>query len=74
MHADLAAHATPLNRIFEVPSVARFWGLDTARGLALLNEEVTRQAAIVAYANDHRLLGMLLPLMRRRGAGHAVVE
>jgi hypothetical protein len=35
---------------------------------------VTRQAAIVAYANDHRLLGMLLPLMRRRGAGHAVVE
>jgi len=88
MHADLAAHATPLNRIFELPSIARFWDLDTARGLALLNEEVTRQAAIVAYANDHRMLlglalGMLLllPLMRRppreaagAGAGHAVVD
>jgi len=52
--------------------VARFWDPSTAAGAALLNEEVTRQAQIMAYANDFKLLlllsiptAVLVLLMRR---------
>jgi len=32
------------------------WSLETARGLALLNGEVTRQAATIAYLNDFQFM------------------
>ncbi|TDH63922.1 DHA2 family efflux MFS transporter permease subunit [Dankookia rubra] len=72
MHASLAEHVTPLNRLFELPWVQRFWDPSTTQGAAMLNAEVTRQSSIVAYGNDFYLLMMLalamlvlLPLMRR---------
>jgi DHA2 family multidrug resistance protein len=86
MHSVLAQHVTPLNRLFEMPAIRHFWSPDTAQGAALLNAEVTRQASIIAYANDFKLLmllclGMLLllPLMRRPprhagGGGHAAMD
>jgi len=86
MHADLARFASPLNRVFELPGVHRFWDPGTVAGAAALKAEITRQARIIAYANDFRLLMILalamlalLPLMRRprRGgapAGHAAMD
>jgi DHA2 family multidrug resistance protein len=72
MHASLAEHVTPLNRLFELPWVQRFWDPSTVRGVAMLNAEVTRQSSIIAYGNDFYLLMLLalamlllLPLMRR---------
>ncbi|NOG71121.1 DHA2 family efflux MFS transporter permease subunit [Roseicella sp. DB1501] len=72
MHASLAEHVTPLNRLFELPAIRQFWDFRTAEGAAALNAEVTRQSSIIAYGNDFHLLmvlalGMLflLPLMRR---------
>jgi MFS transporter, DHA2 family, multidrug resistance protein len=72
MHASLAEHVTPLNRLFELPWVQRFWDPATAQGAAMLNAEVTRQSSIIAYSNDFYLLMLLalamlllLPLMRR---------
>jgi MFS transporter, DHA2 family, multidrug resistance protein len=72
MHASLAEHVTPLNRLFELPWVQRFWDPSTAQGVAMLNAEVTRQSSIIAYGNDFYLLMLLalamlllLPLMRR---------
>ncbi|MDO9707976.1 DHA2 family efflux MFS transporter permease subunit [Paracraurococcus lichenis] len=72
MHSSLAEHVTPLNRLFELPSIHRFWNFATPEGAAALNAEVTRQSSIIAYGNDFHLLMllalcmlMLLPLMRR---------
>ena len=86
MHSDLAPFVTPLNRVFEMAGVREFWNPATASGAAALNAEITKQASIIAYGNDFKLLmllalGMLLllPLMRRpaRGAapaGHAAMD
>jgi DHA2 family multidrug resistance protein len=72
MHADLVTHVSPLNRLFDLPAIHRFWDFSTAGGAAALNAEVTRQASIIAYGNDYYLLMLLalamlplLPLMRR---------
>ena len=72
LHAEIASAVSPLNRMMELPGVARFWDPSTAAGAALLNEEVTRQAQIMAYANDFKLLlllsiptAVLVLLMRR---------
>ncbi len=86
MHSELAQNITPLNRLFDYPAIQQFWQPGTAAGAAALNEEVTRQASIIAYGNDFKLLmllclGMLLllPLMRRpprtaTAGGHAAMD
>ncbi len=72
VHADLAMHVSPLNRVFDMPAVHRWWGPSTVPGTSLLDQEITRQASIIAHADDDWLLmilalGMLvlLPLMNR---------
>ena len=52
-HADLAAHVNPSN-----PVVASQLGqtLSSASGLDVLNGEITRQAAMVAYVDDFWLM------------------
>jgi DHA2 family multidrug resistance protein len=72
VHSELAQYVTPLNRLFELPSIHRLWDPSTAQGAALLNTEITRQASIIAYVDDFKLLMLLalamllmLPLMRR---------
>ncbi len=72
VHADLAMHVTPLNRVFDMPAIHRWWDPSTIPGAALLNQEITRQASIIAYADDYWLLMilalsmlLLLPLMKR---------
>lgn len=86
-HSELVSFVNPLNRVFELPAVRQFWNPSTAAGAAALNQEVTRQASIIAYVDDFKLLMLLalamlllLPLMRRpaRGgakeAGHAAMD
>jgi DHA2 family multidrug resistance protein len=67
MHATLAEHVTAFNDALKMPDVARALDLSTDLGRALLDQIVTQQASIIAYANDFRLLTILtlcaLPLV-----------
>ena len=55
-HAALAEHVTPYAPMMQAPWLPEAWSLDTSRGLATLNAEVTRQAASIAYLNDFQLM------------------
>jgi MFS transporter, DHA2 family, multidrug resistance protein len=76
IHARIVEHVTPFNRMLQSGSAYLFWNATKPAGLAALNAEVTRQAQIMAYANDFKLMllvslpvALLLLLMRRpRGA------
>jgi DHA2 family multidrug resistance protein len=83
-HADIAQHVTAVNRIFENPMIAQFWNPVTAAGRAALDAVVTRQAQIIAYIDDYKLLMIatlaVLPLLivfkkppGGSGADHTVV-
>ncbi|MGE3872372.1 MAG: MFS transporter, partial [Parvibaculaceae bacterium] len=56
MHADLAAHVTPFNLGLHMPGLGRVWDVTTLAGKAALDGEVTRQASVIAYANDYLLM------------------
>lgn len=76
LHAEIGSLVTPLNRMLGLPGVAQHWDPATAGGAALLNAEITRQAQVMAYANDFYLLFLLcvptalLVMMMRRPGGH----
>jgi MFS transporter, DHA2 family, multidrug resistance protein len=55
-HADIAQHVTGVNRMFEDATIAQFWNPVTAAGRAALDAMVTRQAQIIAYIDDYKLL------------------
>ena len=60
-HAEIASYVTPFNRLFQSPAVAQFWNPMTAAGRAALDAEITRQASVIAYIDDFKLM-MLLSL------------
>jgi DHA2 family multidrug resistance protein len=66
-HADIVQHVTAVNRTFADPGVARFWNPFTAAGRAALDAMITRQAQIIAYLDDYKLLMiatlLVLPLL-----------
>jgi DHA2 family multidrug resistance protein len=66
-HALLAGDATPFNRSLQAGAASRLWDLGSAHGAALLNMEITRQARIIAYIDDFKLMFVLaiaaLPLL-----------
>jgi len=83
-HATIAQNVTAVNRAFESPSIARFWDPMTAAGRAALDAVVTRQAQIIAYIDDYKMLMIatlavipLLMVFRRpaanRGTGPVAV-
>jgi DHA2 family multidrug resistance protein len=55
-HADISQHVTAVNRAFENPAIAHFWNPLTAAGRAALDGVITRQAQIIAYLDDYKLL------------------
>jgi len=55
-HASLAAQVTPFNPALQLPVVGHFWNIHSAAGLAALNQEVTRQAGMIAYIDDYKLM------------------
>jgi DHA2 family multidrug resistance protein len=56
MHADLASHVTPFSIGLHLPGMSSLWDVTTLAGKAALNGEVTRQASVIAYANDYLLM------------------
>jgi DHA2 family multidrug resistance protein len=55
-HANISQYVTPVNRAFENPIVAQFWDPLAAAGRAALDAVITRQAQIIAYIDDYKLL------------------
>ena len=80
-HADIAQHVTGINRMFDVPVIARFWNPVTAAGRAALDAVVTQQAQIIAYIDDYKLLMIatvlvipLLVVFKKASVGGGAVE
>lgn len=61
-HASIAAHVTPLERTMQLTPLARILGIHSAHWLQLLNLEVTRQASMIGYIDDFKLM-MVLTLL-----------
>src|SRR3984893_11183733 len=55
-HAEIVQYVTAVNRIFGDPINAQFWNPLTAAGRAALDAMITRQAQIIAYIDDYKLL------------------
>jgi DHA2 family multidrug resistance protein len=53
---DIVQHVTAVNRVFESPAIAQFWNPATNAGRATLDAMITRQARIIGYIDDFRLL------------------
>jgi len=70
VHAQLAEHVTPFNRMLQTGGAYLLWNSATPPGLSALNAEITRQASIIAYMDDFKLMlliclpAALLLLMR----------
>lgn len=66
-HADLASHVTPFRLPVAEPGLLQQFGSAGDSALAILNAEITRQAAMVAYIDDFHLMMLLsvaaLPLV-----------
>ncbi|MDQ2804825.1 MAG: DHA2 family efflux MFS transporter permease subunit [Pseudomonadota bacterium] len=86
-HSVLAPFSSPLNREFQSsPAISSMLSPAAPHGAALFDQMITRQAQIIAYNDDFRLMMLiaapillLLPLMRRAargdaGGGHAVMD
>ena len=86
MHARIAEGVTPFNHMLQSGAAHVYWNTATTPGLATLNAEVTRQASIIAYANDFKFMlfislptVLLLFLLQRPPAAnvsseHAVLD
>jgi DHA2 family multidrug resistance protein len=61
VHSRLAEGLRPDNPLAQAPYLVAPFSLSTPSGIEALNAEVTRQAAMVAYVDDFRLL-MLIAL------------
>ena len=61
-HASLAEQVNIGNAGFLDPAIAAFYNLGSSVGLTSLNNEVTRQAAMIAYLDDFWLM-LLLTLL-----------
>jgi len=66
-HAQLTEHVTRYRKALEFPAGASGWDLSTTQGLATIEREVDRQAAMIGYASDFQLLALAalagLPLL-----------
>jgi DHA2 family multidrug resistance protein len=72
MHARIAENITPFSRSLQTGGAFLLWNNVSGPGKAALNAEVTRQASIIAYANDFKFMlfvsiasALLLLLLRR---------
>src|ERR1700752_1480607 len=67
VHSRLGEGLRPDNPLAQAPYLAAPFSLGTPSGIAALNAEVTRQAAMVAYIDDFKLIMLIslasLPLL-----------
>jgi DHA2 family multidrug resistance protein len=61
MHAALAEHVNPFNRMLQFGGAYQFWNIANPQSLVALNAEITRQSTIIAYVDDFKLM-MLVTL------------
>jgi DHA2 family multidrug resistance protein len=81
-HADIAAGITPFDRALQMGDrVSRILDPATPHGAAMLDGMIDRQARIIAYNNDYRLMMLtvvppllLLGFMRRHARAPAAAE
>jgi DHA2 family multidrug resistance protein len=80
VHAQLATHVNPFNRMLQSGGAFESWNIAGPTTLTALNAEITRQAAIIGYIDNFKLMMflcvpalLLLLLMRkpRAAAGGA---
>jgi DHA2 family multidrug resistance protein len=76
MHARLVENLTPFNDALRMPNVTSTLDMSTDAGKAVLDGIVTQQAAIIAYANDYKMMLILtiaaMPLVLFVGSSKAV--
>ena len=67
MHSHLVEGLRPDNPLAQAPFLIAPYSLSTPGGMAALNAEVTRQAAMVAYIDDFKMMMVIallsLPLL-----------
>jgi len=63
MHAQIATNITPFNRNLQSGAAYLWWNPTQPHGIAALNAEVTRQAAIIGYVNDFKMMFIVSLLM-----------
>jgi DHA2 family multidrug resistance protein len=79
MHAELVQYISPFNSALDHGGASRIWNLATAAGRSALNAEITRQATIIAFNDDFKLmmivalaaLPLVLLLRRAKSQGSA---
>lgn len=71
VHAGLVEHVTPFNRMLQSGGAFELWNSANPTTLTALNAEITRQATIIGYIDDFKLMmlacvpAMLLILLMR---------
>jgi DHA2 family multidrug resistance protein len=55
-HAEIVRNVTSVNRTFEDLAISQFWDPISAAGRTALDAMITRQAQIIAYMDDYKLL------------------
>ncbi len=77
VHSELAANVTPFNPVMHGTGVVQMLAPTTARGVALLNQMINNQAAIIGYLDDFKAMlfvtapALLLLLLMRKPAALA---
>jgi DHA2 family multidrug resistance protein len=61
-HAIITGVVTPFNRALQTGAARHFWNPASDHGAALLNAQITRQANIIAYVDDFKLMFILTVL------------
>ena len=62
-HSVLAEHVTPMRELLRAAPTSHPWSLTDAGGLAALEREVSRQAAMIAYNNSFLAVSLALAVM-----------
>lgn len=58
--ATMLEHVTPYNDLFQWQSMPELWNPGEVASLAMLDQEVTRQASMIAYINDFKLVFIMV--------------
>jgi DHA2 family multidrug resistance protein len=58
-HAIVAGEVNQFNHALQTGAASHYWSPWSMHGAAMLNEEITRQAQIIAYIDDFKLMFIL---------------
>ena len=78
LHATLVEHVTPFNELFRYFTMPEAWDPESLAGLAALDIEIMRQAAMIGYLNYFYLLAIMavitIPVVFLFGGGKVTAE